>query len=377
MSIKASRKYVNNRLVSRLREVFGNHAVHIEKPGQTGQFAMTTTGGSYKLVKKGSSTGEEYRINCPFCSDTKQRLYINHLWGTRSVATKRLTLWLAHCFNEECLTDFENRKELYDMVYNGGDVPVDADMVGEEAVEEEMLPIEFPGLVRPLTDILRTDRDHKLIHWCLARGYDPAYLAEHYDIHHVSLGRSTASDMTDRLLAPIYADFDGEVKLAAWTARRLEDSGESGPKWKHSYGTIGNFLYGIEHAQNYETIVITEGPGDAWSVGLNAVAVLGKTLQKRKCDILRSVIGSRDERVRSAIVLLLDPAQDETSKKKGLEHHMTKAYKTLMSHLTCPILPVYLPSFTDPGSLDRDFIWACIYKTARKAGVYVSTKLVG
>ncbi len=31
--------------------------------------------------------GEEYSTSCPFCGDTRGRLYVNHLWGTKDKFT--------------------------------------------------------------------------------------------------------------------------------------------------------------------------------------------------------------------------------------------------------------------------------------------------
>ena len=46
--------------------------------------------------------GEYYTVSCPWCTDTRKRLYINHRWGLKDPETGSLNLHLAHCFNEGC-----------------------------------------------------------------------------------------------------------------------------------------------------------------------------------------------------------------------------------------------------------------------------------
>ena len=54
------------------------------------------------------SNGEYYRVNCPFCNDTRFRLYINHRWFEHK--------HMANCFNESC-TSGELGKMRLDQLY--------------------------------------------------------------------------------------------------------------------------------------------------------------------------------------------------------------------------------------------------------------------
>src|SRR6266404_4222758 len=58
------------------------------------------------------SPGEYYCINCPYCTDMKFRLWINHRWGIRDVKTGTRNRWLAICYNENCLASEQNRLDL-------------------------------------------------------------------------------------------------------------------------------------------------------------------------------------------------------------------------------------------------------------------------
>lgn len=55
-------------------------------------------------------------MNCPWCLDTRQRLYINHQWGEPDPVTGGKKLHLAHCFNEGCVDSYPRQKALYDRV---------------------------------------------------------------------------------------------------------------------------------------------------------------------------------------------------------------------------------------------------------------------
>ena len=59
--------------------------------------------------------GEQYAVNCPFCGDTRQRLYISHMWDTEFVQNNvryHCSDRLMHCFNEDCVAHPENRQKI-------------------------------------------------------------------------------------------------------------------------------------------------------------------------------------------------------------------------------------------------------------------------
>jgi hypothetical protein len=326
------------------------------------------------LVKSGTDTGEEFAVNCPFCGDQRSRLLINHLWGTKSRTTGKTLLWLANCFNTGCLSDFQNRADLYEMVFGddrAGPVNLDVDQEVEEKEEKPLEPADFPGLIIPLKQLIRPNIPHDAVDWCLARNYDPTELADIYDVHYCAISKFANDRATNRLVAPLFAEINGRREMVAWTARKLEDE-QPGGKWEHSYTTIGRLFYGLDIASKYKTIVVTEGPGDAWAVGPQAVSVLGKTIQQEKVRMLRHLVESRASANDTTVVLMLDPAMDKVTKAKQGEHHMVKAERILRLYLPCKVVPVYLPEYSDPGSLDRRFIWACIRKAGLKHGVRIT-----
>src|SRR5947208_1421278 len=58
------------------------------------------------------SAGEYLTVCCPFCNDTRFRLWINYRWGLRDVRTGTRNRWLAICYHEDCLRAEANRVAL-------------------------------------------------------------------------------------------------------------------------------------------------------------------------------------------------------------------------------------------------------------------------
>jgi hypothetical protein len=47
-------------------------------------------------------SGEYYRVNCPFCNDTRHRLWVNHMFGQPD-ANGQPMRFLVVCYNDNCL----------------------------------------------------------------------------------------------------------------------------------------------------------------------------------------------------------------------------------------------------------------------------------
>ena len=97
---------LNPALFTALEAVLGPVRVANEGMSMTGTY-LPGVGGKRRFHP--SESGEYYRVSCPFCSDTRQRLYVNHRWGTRDEKTGGRFRWAARCFNEHCLRDPEQR----------------------------------------------------------------------------------------------------------------------------------------------------------------------------------------------------------------------------------------------------------------------------
>ena len=64
------------------------------------------------------ASGEQYRVNCPYCNDTKQQLYFSYQWAVRDPDSGNDNLppgW--KCFHEDCLASKLRQKAILQRVY--------------------------------------------------------------------------------------------------------------------------------------------------------------------------------------------------------------------------------------------------------------------
>lgn len=365
----------NPRLYAQLCSVFGQRNVGIHSPGVGTQFERERVSFGnelrYMLRRRSVDIGEQFSIKCPICHDWQTRCYVHHLYGTPENGRTRGYLRLWHCFNEECQSDFENRKQFASIVLEGAPM-----LKVDETVNEvpEQTSIEMPGAMISLKYLLKNDPGHRMVQWCLARGMPVQEMAR-LGVAYCHRGDNRNSRCTDRMVVPMFARTpDGKSFLQAWTARRLSED-VSQPKWLHSRSPTQSILYGLAGASKYRTIVPVEGPGDKWSVGPQATAVLGKQITHQKARKLARAAKRAGDRFLSFVVLL-DPAQDEKAKLRGEPHHIAKSVSVLASHVDCPVLGLYLPPWADPGGLDNRYIWNYISREANAAGVPVSREKI-
>jgi DNA primase len=107
-------------------------------------------------------------------------------------------------------------------------------------------------------------------------------------------------------------------------------------------------------ARSSPYVIVCEGATDVWSVGLDAVALLGKKASGAQVRLLRSTWG------RGGVIILLDgDAQDEA----------LELYDALGPDVRKVI--VTLPENTDPGSLQTAALRAHIAAEARQAGIEI------
>lgn len=97
-------------------------------------------------IKIEATRGEYYRANCPFCRDTRKRLWISYLWGEMDPKTGKKMMHLATCFNEECIDCWERQERLYELIYASvrarrlRGMPVD--LAPEKAQETRSSPVK-------------------------------------------------------------------------------------------------------------------------------------------------------------------------------------------------------------------------------------------
>ena len=321
-------------------------------------------------------SGEEYKFNCPYCSDDRQRCFVNHQWSLHKGSEKanlaktgrgsRYPTWitLIQCFNEQCFSGDEgreNRKRLYEQVCEWilpGRLPEPRFRQSKSTLRQRKM--EMPGRCISFEELCRRDPNHRALAYLVERGFDPLQLSEELGVCYCEESRYELA--TDRIIIPVYY----REKLVGWQARRLQESGWEGkgpPKYWTSPGFRKSLYgYGLDDLQGAKKVVIVEGPTDKWRVGLHSLALFGKTL--REASLLRRI--DRVVHHNARIILLLDPEQDPVAKAKGQPHHIRKAYDMLAAHYgEDRVSPILLPPGKDPGGLEHDLLWEIIHEQRR------------
>lgn len=318
-------------------------------------------------------SGEEYRVNCPYCNDTRHRLFINHLWAVKDRYGNQ-NLWLAHCWNEECLASYTRQQQLWDRVFRIGRRPPGHEEVrkGRKIDINDIGGVASPpGPIISLKKLRKNNPNHQAIAYLEGRGFDCDKLSEIYEVGWCS--ESQYALACNRIYIPIRID----GILRGWQMRLPRDWQEGDPPKYWSMPNMRRRLlaYNYDRATYYKTPVIIEGPADVWSYGTQSMGCIGKTMSPALVNRLRDRCGD------GSIVVMLDPNPDKKAKERMGDryvHHIEKLAKMLegpkKDRFKLGVCRVYLPLDTDPGSLDPDYMRDYIRDAAKEQGVKISFK---
>lgn len=331
-------------LYARLEQKFGK--VKVSNEGMSLQSRIKVAG--YRTVTEIISPGEYYCVNCPFCGDTKQRLWVNHRFAEFR--------WLAVCYNETRCMDGafgkESRKELYNIVFGGSSpviLPVTQGAVVDPAKKLEA--IEIPGEVKFFNEL---PDDHRSVLYLRHRKYDPEELDRYYGISYCeSVYDSKYYPLTGRIFIPLIMN----SKLVGWQGRFIGD-----PDWKATriqkyFNMRGmskkDMLYNYDLARKQDMAVIVEGAADVWRIGPKAVALLGSDMADPQKFLIRDGFAGKP-----VAVFLDSDAVDKT----------TSIASALYPYLGTKVFPV-ISTAKDPGSMTREECWNLIYSEMSKRGL--------
>lgn len=194
------------------------------------------------------------QTSCPFCGRADAHLGVHlesgvwHCWScgghTRQEVIKRFT----KCENRDVKTILEKYSSLS---------VVDSWKRRKDGAFEVELPECRKWLPNPHWDYL------------FDRGFDPDYIVDTWRIE----GTGFAGEYADRIIIPIY----WKGQLVSFTSRDI--TGEHPAKYKSCPAELEvinhkHILYGADLVFN-DTVVVVEGPLDAWKLGPGAVALFG------------------------------------------------------------------------------------------------------
>lgn len=318
------------------------------------------------------SPGEEYACSCPFCSDTRQRLFINHRWAVVDEYGNK-NLWLAHCWNEECLANSTRQQQLWDRVFRNGRRPPSCDEVrhGEEPDPEDLGKAVPPGPVISLEELQRQSPQHQALEYLASRGFDCQRLSRYYGVGWCNSSRYSLAEK--RIYVPIV--LDGELR--GWQMRMPRDwePGDPPKYWSMPNMKRRALAYNYDKAVEYRMPVIVEGPADVWGFGPQSMGCIGKSMSLPLVRRLVAAVCRVSRQERPVLAVMLDPEPDhKAAAKPNYVHHIEKLALSLESTKAVDVIRVYLPLGTDPGSLNREYLRDYITECGREQGLKVSFK---
>lgn len=318
---------LNERLYEALKTVFRH--VEITCPGDEGAveyYPNWDYGG--RLQAEVIVPGEYYRVSCPFCSDTRKRLYINYRWGRRDPKTGSDMLYLCHCFNSDCIDSREKQEELLRMIFPHGmlHMPTAADAIyGSAKPRKDYVHRPVMRLPEECYRIHRFKPAHGYLRF---RGFDPKELWERWRIRYCPTSSYPPPRIACRIVIPVYdlkrvQTPNGvvfEPRIAGWQARAGDD--ETEPKYLTAKGMKkSHLLYDLSAAIDaVGPVVICEGVTDVWRLGTNAVALFGKDLAARQLDLILEHLRRRP------LVIFLD--NDAVEEAKNIRRKLRLARRS-------------------------------------------------
>lgn len=351
-----NQKPLNVALYRRIKATFGH--VQIKRRGEAQTRKIVTDLVSGKRKPSIVNSGEYYAVCCPFCNDTRFRLYINHRYGSED-EFGRAQAHLATCYNAGCslcLKDRATYQKLQDMLLGHHLVDLRKAKINKGVdVDTSAIRANWPGKV------IRIDKlppSHEAVIYLKSRGFNAGKIGKFYNVHWCY--DSLRFLCQDRLIVPVYKD----KKMVGWQARPAFEANwkeVNFPKYYTAPGTPRrNLLYNLGNACKYRTGIIAEGVTDVWRIGPQAVCTLGATLTKQQQELFKANFQEHSG------VLLFDPDVEDAIRDKVLP-----LVSWLNSELKSGFCWVNLPEGSDPGSTPRAFLREYISQEANKKGVKV------
>lgn len=250
--------------------------------------------------------GEQYTVNCPFCGDTRGRLYISAMWNVSIKIGEQVYVCsdrLIRCFNEECQKNRENRdliiarlnalmhnKTVLDNVklFSESTTEMDTDSLSNQVpLPPNMADIEHASVPQYIRD-----------YWYNVRGFSAETLRKFgVKIAYMPYPIKRGCDLMQQPVTIIPVNQYGKYWFYQARLIPIDGKPENGyernllndeyPKYyipataKKSWS-----LYNLDNAVKQEEIAIVEGPTDVWRLGDRAVAKFGRALSAAQRGIL-------------------------------------------------------------------------------------------
>lgn len=309
--------------------------------------------------------GESYVCSCLFCRDGRQRMSVNHLFGTYDRVTGRQHDNTWRCYNSDCQKDYANRQQLLQWLtldtlnpMGYGEAVAAQAAPAAPADPDAPLPEQaLPGTCVHLTDLPKT---HPANLYLASRRFAPARLVLDWDVMFCVTvpPRSPAGLAQGRIIIPVV---NNGVRVG-WQARYPDDLDWRAvglTKYVHYFPT-GRALYGLDQLGDAEVVPLYEGVTDVWAWGPGALGRFGKGLGHWQARLLA-------EKARGRTLLLVPDGNDPEAPGKcvaGARHLARAGFEGRVG--IC-----LLPPGADPAKLGRPTL-AALQDAAARAAVPVA-----
>lgn len=361
---------LNPALFARLQLYYGRDDVEVVNRGHAIDWELRyekpygNPDGPRRPIRHIINGGEEYKVRCKRCCDHRARLYIGHKWGVFDDATNSRNLWLLNCFNENCYAEYQAKKELYEAIWGvslaqlqrrAGQTVRDLRRgVISERPRDELSEIRSPGPIIPLDVLAERHPHHKALCYLAERGFDPIQLSRYWGVGYCITSRYRLA--ANRIFIPIQQ----QGMQVGWQMRYIGNDVEGVPfnaanvpkYWTAPEMPRRLVAYNIERALQHSTLVVVEGTSDVWNVGRRATAILGVSASEHVIKLIAD--GMRRHGDQAVIIVALDPEPPRRQNPRPAPHPIDTLVAKLGRYFPPErILPLWLPTECDPGSIDR------------------------
>jgi hypothetical protein len=347
---------LNPYLFARLKALYGVPGFINQGQELVGKTKWNDAHNRYEFYRQ--LPGEYYRINCPFCSDTRKRLYISYRFGTADNVQRKMN-FMAVCYNETaCMSDYENRTALVQALEGKIRGRLEqAELKPGKKSRRFTTPI-VPGTVFPLNTLTPS---HFARSYIESRGFDTDRLTNFYDYGFCS------QSFEPLAVKRIYIPFNFQGKFMGWQCRLPEDLPKHvkfPPKYFTMPGMAKQYmLVNFDNATQWNTGVMVEGALDVAGWGPQSLGVLGNRISDFQMRLVIQAFRGKK------FLMLMDP------KEMRSPHILERVGELRRALGKRNVAAVELPADTDPGSLDRSFMRDYCHREARKQKVKLDFSL--
>ena len=263
-----------------------------------------------RLVLRPKS-GEEYQLNCPFCGDSRQRLYVKYVYGMPYPDPRMSGIMIDMAF---CQREQRKKPQLYsalrDYEWALEHGLVSLDSLSENCVVEDVDPLEqTPPTMGETAPLKSLPYSAHYAYW-KRKKYNPEYLSDVYGAC-VPVSHED-KEMWKMIESRTIFPYKYKGKTVMWQGRlNFDHADKFPPKWWYPGGTK-KVLWNIDLALSFPVCILCEGISSAIAAGPAAMAIGGKTLNSKFIEFIKDNW--------SRVMVMLDPDAGINRKEKDSDY---------------------------------------------------------